>query len=42
MTILTTGLIITLLLYHITSQAAVLMLPQRSRSEVRYESKQSW
>ena len=41
MTILTTGLIITLFFYHITSQAAVLMLQQRSRSEVRYERKQS-
>lgn len=39
MTTLTTGLIITLLLHFLTSQVDVLMLLQRSRSEVPYESK---
>jgi hypothetical protein len=41
MTTLTAGLIITLLLHPLTSQADFLMLPQRSRSEVPYESKKS-
>lgn len=39
MTTLTAGLIITLLLHPLTSQADVLMLLQRNRSEVPYESK---